>query len=112
MADRRTRQCVVCGKEYKFCPNCREDKGKPLFYFTFCSENCRDICDITSAYEGGVITADEAKERAGALDLSKKDSFGESYKKSIDNIMGVADNTESDVNFKVSSKRTTKKNVE
>ena len=82
--------CATCRCIYNFCPKCNKDKDKPLWYFTFCSQNCHDIYETTSGFENGKIDADEAKLRLNNLNLSKLDNFGESYKKSIDKIMSSA----------------------
>lgn len=82
--------CATCRCSYNFCPKCNKDKDKPLWYFTFCSQNCHDIYEITSSFENGNINADEAKLKLNNLNLSKLDNFGESYKKSINKIMGSA----------------------
>ena len=79
--------CATCRSNYDFCPKCNNDKDKPLWYFTFCSQNCHDIYEITSSFENGKIDADEAKLKLNNLNLSKLDNFGESYKKSINKIM-------------------------
>lgn len=79
--------CATCRSNYDFCPKCNKDKDKPLWYFTFCSQNCHDIYETTSSFENGKINADEAKSKLDNLNLSKLDNFGESYKKSIDKIM-------------------------
>ena len=82
--------CATCRSNYDFCPKCNKDKDKPLWYFTFCSQNCHDIYETTSNFENGKIDADEAKLQLDNLNLSKIDNFGESYKKSINKIMGSA----------------------
>ena len=79
--------CATCRCSYNFCPKCNKDKDKPLWYFTFCSQNCHDIYETTSSFENGKIDADEARSKLDNLNLSKLDNFGESYKKSIDKIM-------------------------
>lgn len=84
MSKRNDRTCCVCYKNYQFCPVCRpEDREKPTFYFAYCSENCRNIYTVTSAYEDGKISADAAKEELDKLDLSRIENFGESYKNTI-----------------------------
>lgn len=88
--ERKIRRCVVCGSEYKFCPRCNEDADKPLWYFTFCAEQCKNIYNITSGYEDGKITANVAKTKLDELDLSKLDKFGTSYKASIEKINSTA----------------------
>ena len=84
--DKKNRRCVVCQSEYHFCPRCAEDKNKPLFYFTFCSKNCRDIYDTTSKFENNQIDIKAAKDQLDELDLSKLNDFGNSYKLSIKKI--------------------------
>ena len=79
--------CATCRCSYNFCPKCNKDKDKPLWYFTFCSQNCHDIYDTTSKFEDGLIDASEAKSQLDNLNLSNLDNFGESYKKSINKIM-------------------------
>lgn len=43
------RQCVCCGEEYEYCPNCEKVK-QPLWRVTFCSEKCKDLFNMVSAY--------------------------------------------------------------
>ena len=81
------RMCCVCHKEYPFCLCNPEDRLKPTWHFAYCSENCKDIYNVTSAFEDGRMTDIEAKEKLEKLDLSEKDNFGESYQNSIASIM-------------------------
>lgn len=83
----KERICSVCKNSYKYCPSCKEDAKKPTWLFAFCSENCRSIYNITSAFEDKQITDIEAKKTLEKLDLSRQEYFGESYKKSITSIM-------------------------
>ena len=84
MNKRGLRTCCVCRGEHIFCPQCRpEDRNKPTWYFAYCSENCKDIYAVTSDYENGNISADEAKVQLDKLDLSQIANFGESYQKAI-----------------------------
>ena len=88
MSKNDLRMCCVCHKEYSFCLFCNpEDRLKPTWHFAYCSENCKDIYNITSAFEDGRITDTEAKAKLEKLDLNEKDNFGESYQKSIASIM-------------------------
>lgn len=98
--------CATCRCSYNFCPKCNEDKDKPLWYFTFCSQNCHDIYEITSSFENGKIDADEAKLKLDNLNLSKLDNFGESYKKSIDKIMSSVSIKESVITEDVVAEKT------
>ena len=88
MSKNDLRMCCVCHKEYSFCPVCNpEDKLKPTWHFAYCSENCKDIYNITSSFENGRLSDIDAKAKLEKLDLNEKDNFGESYQKSIDSIM-------------------------
>lgn len=84
MTKKGLRTCCVCHQEHMYCPVCNpEDRNKPTWYFAYCSENCKDIYDVTSNYEDKKITADEAKTQLDKLDLSHIANFGESYQKAI-----------------------------
>lgn len=87
MSKNDLRMCCVCHKEYPFCLCNPEDRLKPTWHFAYCSENCKDIYNITSSFENGRLSDIDAKAKLEKLDLSKKDNFGESYQKSIDSIM-------------------------
>lgn len=84
MSKKQLRTCCVCHKEYPFCPVCNpEDRNKPMWYFAYCSENCRDVYIVTSDYTDKKISANDAKAQLDKLDLSQIASFGESYQKAI-----------------------------
>lgn len=81
------RTCAVCHTRYSFCPVCnKEDKLKPSWYFTFCSDNCHDIYHATVSFEDKEVTANEANELLAKCDLSNKEQFGLSYQNSIEKI--------------------------
>lgn len=83
------RMCCVCHKEYPFCLCNPEDRLKPTWHFAYCSENCKDIYNITSSFENGRLSDIDAKAKLEKLDLNEKDNFGESYQKSIASIMNA-----------------------
>ena len=87
MSKNDLRMCCVCHKEYPFCLCNPEDRLKPTWHFAYCSENCKDIYNITSSFENGRLSDIDAKAKLEKLDLNEKDNFGESYQKSIDSIM-------------------------
>lgn len=87
---RQLRICSCCKQEYKYCPKCSaKDREKPLWYFSFCSENCKKIFDIASEFEIGHITPQEAYNALSVLDLGRFEYFGTSYKESILKINNV-----------------------
>ena len=84
MTKKGLRTCCVCHQEHMYCPVCNpEDRNKPTWYFAYCSENCKDIYTVTSDYENGNISSDEAKTQLDRLDLSQIANFGESYQRAI-----------------------------
>ena len=87
MSKNDLRMCCVCHKEYSFCLCNPEDRLKPTWHFAYCSENCKDIYNITSSFENGRLSDIDAKAKLEKLDLNEKDNFGESYKNSIASIM-------------------------
>ena len=78
--------CAVCHSPYSYCPVCGKDKDKPTWMFTFCSQNCHDIYEVTSSYANKELKASEAKKRLDKLNLSQLNNFGESYQTVIANI--------------------------
>ena len=104
----KLRKCSCCLNQYEYCPKCQKDSNKETWHFTFCSKNCKDIYTVTSQFENGQIDAQTAKEQLEKLDLSKKDTFGTSYKNSIEKIM----NSESVKNDVIIEDMTTEENVD
>ena len=72
---RRQRKCYLCGESYKYCPTCSQDKTKPAWMSEFHSESCKDIFDICTRYNMGMITKIEAQDELGTCDLSNKENF-------------------------------------
>lgn len=58
MAVKRT--CVCCGKNYEYCPGCHR-KDQPAWMATFCSEPCKELFNIISAYNVKRISKDVVK---------------------------------------------------
>ena len=110
---RKDRKCSVCGKIYSYFPQCQEDENKPHWYFCFCSENCKNIYDVTSSFEDKRIDGITAKEELKKLDLSQSKNFGESYKKSIETINSFKTNvkTKKDIVKNSEESDNNKKNV-
>ena len=83
----RMRKCIICGKEYEYCGTCSDTSNqKETWRNLYCSENCKQIFEVLSAYAFEHIDAQEAQKKLGALDLSKIDSFKDSFKKQIEEI--------------------------
>lgn len=94
MATKRyKRTCTVCGKEYEFCPDCREYALQPSWKNIYHDENCREIAHILTAV-GRTITAEEAKEKIVKCDLTNKDNFNEVWRKPLFELLGINEKVE------------------
>ncbi|MBQ2883695.1 MAG: hypothetical protein IJE43_08000 [Alphaproteobacteria bacterium] len=72
---RRNRECYLCGKDYSYCPTCSQDKMKPAWMAEFHSASCKNIFDICTRFNMGLMTKAEAREALNACDLSNKANF-------------------------------------
>lgn len=79
----KKRICVVCGKEYAYCPTCFEDKGKPTWMMSYHDANCRKIWKTLSQMTVGDITEAEALDILLGCDLSNQVNFNPVIKNQI-----------------------------
>lgn len=83
---KRDRTCSVCQKRYQYCPTCTQDRMKPYWMLTYCSESCKDIWDICTQYNMKLLTKTEARKALSACDLSGRDTFADNIKADLTNI--------------------------
>lgn len=83
---RRTRECLLCGVKYEYCPTCSQDKMKPTWMSEFHDENCKNIFDIATRFNMQLLTKEEAKEAMEKCDLSNKENFKDYLKRDLENI--------------------------
>ena len=83
---KRDRKCYLCGEKYKYCPTCSQDRMKPTWMSEFHSESCKDIFDICTRYNMGLMSKAEAKEALSNCDLSNKGNFKSYVQTDLDNI--------------------------
>ena len=79
------RNCILCGKEYDYCPRC--DETQPTYLLKYCGANCKEISLVLNKYTFKHLTKDEAADELAKLDLSRRDNFTEKFKTQIDEIM-------------------------
>ena len=91
MAKKNNKTCLICGKQYTYCNTCGEYRHLPIFMVTFCGQNCLDIYNILSGYEGGEIDKNTAKNELESLDTSRHMYYSGSFKKSFNKIMDIVD---------------------
>ena len=79
------RKCILCGKEYEYCPSCPKDAKKETWYAIYDSENCKDISKALTDYNLKKITKEEARESLSKCDLSIQ--LNDHYRNEINAIM-------------------------
>ena len=79
--------CLLCKQTYEYCGGCSKYKHLPTFMTTFCSQNCRDIYQVMTNFEGKILTKEEAKRQLMNLDISRHDYYTKSFATSYDRIM-------------------------
>lgn len=83
---KRDRKCYLCGTNYKYCPTCSQDRMKPSWMVEFHEENCKNIFDICTKFNMGMLTKPEAQEALASCDLSNKVNFAPFVQRDIENI--------------------------
>lgn len=97
MSNTKKRKCIVCGKEYEYCNNCRAHVTFPAWKAIYHDENCKKIMGIATEYMAGNITKGVAKSKLENCDLSDKKSFKESVLNAINEIYASKKSAKSEV---------------
>ena len=79
------RKCVLCGKEYEYCPSCPKDMSKALWHKLYDSENCRNIFEALNNYNFKLATKEETRKILAKYDLSIE--LNDHYRGEIEEIM-------------------------
>lgn len=69
------RTCSVCGTHYEYCGVCSQYQHLPRWMDAYCSENCKDLYNITAGWINGWLDKEVELARLNKSDLSKKDQF-------------------------------------
>ena len=83
---RRNRECYLCGTDYKYCSTCSQDRMKPSYMSEFHSESCKNIFDICTRYNMGLMSKTEAQEALSTCDLSNRANFKSYVQTDLENI--------------------------
>jgi len=84
--DRGKRKCLVCGKEYTYCPQCGHGDAAETWRYLYDDEKCKQIFRVVSDYAFKHIDKKTAKGRLEALNL-KGMMFTEDIGKQISEIL-------------------------
>lgn len=88
MGKQNNRICIICGKNYTYCPVCNSgDANKPTWHFIFDGQNCHDIYEVCTQYRDGEINAKVAYEKISKLDISNIKNFAEATRIQIEEIL-------------------------
>ena len=81
---RRNRECYLCGQGYLYCPTCSQDRTKPSWMSEFHKESCKNIFDICTRFNMGMMSKIEAQEALKSCDLSNRENFKPFVKRDLD----------------------------
>lgn len=87
MATRGTRTCIICGKEYSYCPHCGNGNKGETWRYLYDTEKCMEIFNVLSRYQFKHVNKDEAKSQLKDLKISKDMVFTDEIQKQINEIM-------------------------
>lgn len=104
MAKRKfERTCSCCQTKYSYCPNCSEFDKLPRWMDAYCSENCRELYNITAGWINDWLDKDEEIARLEKADLSRIDKFPEWMQKVISEMKNYKPQVSVDVHLNVLS---------
>lgn len=87
------RKCIVCRKEYNYCPHCGHDNSSETWRNSFCSENCRSIFKVCKDYVDKEIKPAEAKKKLEGLNLSRLEKFAKIIQGNVIDILSYKPKT-------------------
>ena len=88
---RYDRSCILCGKVYEYCNSCSAFQDKPVWMFSYCSEDCKDITSLLTDYIYNKVSKEDAKKIIDTKDTSRHMQYKGSYGKAYKEIMGEID---------------------
>ena len=91
---RYDRSCILCGKVYEYCNSCSAFQDKPVWMFSYCSEDCKDITSLLTDYIYNKVSKEDAKKIIDTKDTSRHMKYKGSYGKAYKEIMGEIDSEE------------------
>lgn len=102
---RYDRSCILCGKVYEYCNSCSAFQDKPVWMFSYCSEDCKDITSLLTDYIYNKVSKEDAKKIIDTKDTSRHMQYKGSYGKAYKEIMGEIDSE--DIDEKIIEKKNT-----
>lgn len=81
---KKNRTCLTCNEKYSYCSNC--NRTDPFWMAEFHSENCKNIFEICTNFNVGLMSKSEAQEALNSCDLSNKANFKSYIQRDLENI--------------------------
>lgn len=106
---RYDRSCILCGKVYEYCNSCSAFQDKPVWMFSYCSEDCKDITSLLTDFIYNKISKEEIKQAIEDKDTSRHMNYKGSYGKAYKEIIGEIDSENSEE--EIINKEEVKENV-
>lgn len=82
----KDKECLVCGKTYKYCGHCNKNGIVDTWRNTYCSKECREIFKTCSNYEGNLISIEDAYNKLIELNVDVN-KMKKSVRESVNKIM-------------------------
>ena len=83
------RKCVCCDKEYEFCPSCKK-KDQPAWMVSFCSEPCKGLFNIISAYNSKRVGKGAVQAYIAEQKITDFTKYTPSIKRALEEVVTVA----------------------
>ena len=93
---RYDRSCILCGKVYEYCNSCSAFQDKPVWMFSYCSEDCKDTTSLLTDFIYNKISKEEVKQAIEGKDTSRHMQYKGSYGKAFKEIMDEIDSEDTD----------------
>lgn len=81
------RKCSICGKEYRYCPKCKEFDHMEKWHIEYCSEQCKNTSLIINKYAFKHIDKSEAKKLLESNNITRNSNILPNKKVYIDEIL-------------------------
>ena len=83
-----TRKCLCCQRTYEYCPSCG-NSSQP-WKFNFDTEDCKEIFNVVSGYNMGIIGIDKIEEVVKKFNITDFSKYKEDVRDLLNSKIGKA----------------------
>ena len=87
MIRKNNKTCICCNTKYTFCTRCDDFDFEPRWKAIFHDENCKNIFNLLTDFNAGLINKEKAIAELKKLDLSNIEKFKEKIQEEIQNLL-------------------------